>query len=324
MVIWGEASPDLDVRLIDRIGRLGRQIGGGGGRWDVSVGATAGMASFNLHRKAPDDADRAATLYGALRDLADAGAGTAQPTLVLIDELQAIREDTLGAITSVVNERAGHAHPLVLVTAELPNRLDLDHLTYFRDRAQQLTIGYLDAKATRDAIAIPARQLGVRWDPDALDAIAAASRGYPYAVQVYAHATWRAAGTGDHIDLHSAEDGRRRGLEQMSRLYRSRWESLPPRLQQYMGALAHISPEDDAVVTSTVPAALHDAPAARSRDLATLRDRHGAVIHARGRVRPSLPGWGRWIIALQQREPFLDLGVVERAEEIRRRGSLGA
>ena len=131
--------------------------------------------------------------------------------------------DTLGAITAVANERSGSSHPLVLVTAELPNRLDLEHLTYFRDRAQQLPVGLLSTAATRDAIAAPARDHGVTWDRTALDAIANASGGYPYAIQVYAHATWRAAAPGEHITLDAAQEGKRRGFEQMGRLYQSRW-----------------------------------------------------------------------------------------------------
>lgn len=319
IVVRGEASPDLDLRLIDRIARIGQQLDPKGARWNLSVGASAGIASMNLSRSSPDDPTRAATLYGALRDLAEDASRHDRPILVLVDELQAIREDTLGAITSVANERAGSAHPLVLVTAELPNRLDLEHLTYFRDRAQQITVSHLDMEATRSALTAPAKQFGVSWDRDALDLIARASTGYPYAIQVYGHAAWEAAEPGDRITMAAAQAGKRRGYQTMSRLYESRWETLTPRLQQYMGALAHISPQGRPVPTASVPEALADVPSGRSRDLATLRDRYGAVIHTNQKVRPSLPGWSRWIITLQRDEPFLDADIVERTTRIRER-----
>lgn len=313
VVLRGESSPDIDLRLLERARRLGAVLAPEGGQWNVTFGAHAGIASVNVQRASPEDPVRAATLYGTLHDLSDAAADQQRPVLVLIDELQTIREDTLGAITAVVNERSGSDHPLVLVTAELPNRLDLEHLTYFRDRAQQLSVDYLSLSATLSAIDAPARSLGVRWDRDALDTVARASAGYPYAVQVYAHAAWRAAPPGDQITLDAARAGVRTGLEQMSRLYRSRWDGLTERQKQYMGVLAHLAPNGAAVPTSTVASALGDPITSWSGDLAALRDRQGAVVHSKRRVRPSLPGWSRWIIDLQQEEPFLSDHLIGRA-----------
>jgi hypothetical protein len=315
VVLRGESSPDIDLRLIERARRLGRDLTTDGGRWNVTFGATAGIASVNVQRGAADAPERTASLYGTLSELSEAAAEQHRPVLVLIDELQTIREDILGAITAVVNERSGSEHPLVLVTAELPNRLDLEHLTYFRDRAQQLSVDSLSLPATLSAIDAPARALGVIWDQDALQTTARASAGYPYAVQVYAHAAWRAAPPGDRITLEAARAGVGDGFEQMSRLYRSRWDGLTDRQRQYLGALGHIAPNGASVPTASVAVALGDPITSWSGDLATLRDRQGAVVHAQQKVRLALPGWSRWIIDLQHREPFLADEVVARAEQ---------
>lgn len=316
VVLRGESSPDIDLRLIERAHRLGVDLAPEGGRWNVSFGAHAGIASITVARASAEDPARAATLYGTLHDLSELAADQQRPVLVLIDELQTIREDTLGAITAVVNERSGSSHPLVLVTAELPNRLDLEHLTYFRDRAQQLSVDSLSLSATLSAIDAPARSLGVTWERNALETTARASAGYPYAVQVYAHAAWRAAPPGDRITLEAARAGVGAGFEQMGRLYRSRWDGLTERQKQYLGALVHLAPNGAPVPTSSVARALGDPITSWSGDLAVLRDRQGAVVHSKQRVRPALPGWSRWIIDRQQEEPFLADDVVARAAHL--------
>ena len=62
----------------------------------------------------------------------------------------------------------------------------------------------LDAAAVEDAIAVPARALGVTWEPAAIAAIDRASGGYPYFVQELASAAW-AAHAGDTIRAEDVE-----------------------------------------------------------------------------------------------------------------------
>jgi len=56
------------------------------------------------------------------------------------------------------------------------------------DRWSYQRLDLLDAAAAEDAIAVPARALGVTWEPAAIAAIDRASGGDPYFVQELASA----------------------------------------------------------------------------------------------------------------------------------------
>ncbi len=312
VVLRSEAGEDLAADLVAKIARIGPTIDRRRS-WDVTLGGAlpGGMASVQARRQR---APAATTLTSALEELADASANDGRSLMVIIDELHEISRNDLRSITGITNQLSGSRHPVVMLTAELPERLDLDHITYFRDRAQRLAIGGLEPTAAYAALVAPAEARGVDWDPKAATGVVKASGGYPYALQVNAAACWNAARAreDDHISIDAAREGLIRGREQLNQLYAERWARLPERPRRYLTALAHIETGDIPVRTREVAAALGDPPQSWSQVLARLRDDHGAVLTARGQVHFALPGWARWIRDQERAKPLLGADDVAR------------
>lgn len=317
VVLRAEAGRNLAGDLADEINRIGPAVDRQRA-WDVTLGASApGIANVSAQRRQPPTA---ASLSGALKDLAAAASDAKRPMLVLIDELHEISRDDLRAIAGVTNQLSGSRYPVVMVTAELPDRLRLEHITYFSDRATRIPIGNLDRDAARAAIAAPARARGVEWDPDAVAAVVHAANGYPYALQVHADACWDAARTGDQIGTLDADRGLEASHQRMSDLYSQRWDQTPDRPRKYLSALALLEEGDRRVTTAEVAEALGSKTTSWSQTVAKLRDHQGAVtLPRRGTVTISLPGWAHWIRQKEASNPNLDDDTIARIDHRRGR-----
>lgn len=116
--------------------------------------------------------------------------------------------------------KAGVTHPDRLFVLEpLPLTLPPEHAAY--------------------AIVEPARQVGISWHPDAVEAVVAASNGYPAHLQLFAHATWVSAEgptTITRADVETALPQAAAQLEQ--RTLGPRWERMPDRQMEFLAALA--------------------------------------------------------------------------------------
>ncbi len=92
------------------------------------------------------------------------------------------------------------------------------------------------------AVARPAADIGVAWTPDALDAIADRTDGYPFFVQVWAHHTWNVA-VDDPIsvaDVERATGAVRLALD--SSFFAARIARIPESEVAYVRDLASLGP----------------------------------------------------------------------------------
>jgi hypothetical protein len=111
----------------------------------------------------------------------------------------------------------------------------------FSERFAYRRLEPLPDEAVQLALAAPAEELGVRWEPDALNAATAVAQGYPYSVQLIGDSTWAAAGhpeRGGLLTMAHVRDGRRRMRQDLNALFRARWEKCTPSEQQLMRAMA--------------------------------------------------------------------------------------
>ena len=309
VVLRAEAGANLAEDLVAEMNRIGPTVDRKRA-WNLSLSASVpGLGASVQRRQAPAPT----SLSGALKDLAAAAAEAKRPVIVLVDELHEISRDDLRAITGVTNQLSGSRYPVVMVTAELPDRLQLEHITYFNDRAKRIDIGDLDPEAARWAIIAPAKARGVEWDPEAVDRVASAANGYPYALQVHADACWNAAGPGERISVSAAVRGVGVGHEEMTGLYSQRWDQTPDRARRYLSALALLEEGERSVSTSEVAGALGSKATSWSKTVAELRDQQGAVsLPQRGVVAISMPGWAEWIREREASDPILSADTVAR------------
>jgi hypothetical protein len=185
--------------------------------------------------------DDLAALFEVLGETArDLGIGV----LILIDELQEASRDELTAINVAVHELGQTASPLPLIVIgaglpSLPAQL-ADATSYAERLYDYRPVGLLDVDASKDALVIPANELGVEWEQDALSSALETARGYPYFLQAIGKHVWDNARQ-NPIDGDDVEVGLRAARKEVDDgLYRSRWERATPAQRDLMRALARL------------------------------------------------------------------------------------
>ena len=227
---------------------------------------------------------------------ADVGKGVA----VFIDEMQDLGPDDVSALCAACHELGQQGRPLIVVGAGLPHLPAV--LSASKSYSERLfryaRIDRLDRPAADAALVLPAREEGVEFEPDALDAMQAATGGYPYFVQAYGKAVWdvarRSPITAADVQVAAPEAE----VELAVGFFGSRYERATPAEREYLRAMAEATDrisDDDDVPTAAVAEAL-GRPA---QSLSPARDallKKGLVYSAqRGRIAFTVPHFGRYL-----------------------------
>lgn len=158
-----------------------------------------------------------------------------------IDELQEGAVRDLTTLVTFVHQTAGSEQPVFLLGAGLPNTPShLHDVRTYTERWRYFVLRLLTHSESREAIARPARELGVRFEPAALARLLSEADGYPYFLQEYASAAWTAR-RGRTISLDDVEGvilGVRRSIE--AGLYEPRFRRLTSRECAFVIALAEL------------------------------------------------------------------------------------
>ncbi|MHB1800140.1 MAG: helix-turn-helix domain-containing protein [Actinomycetes bacterium] len=153
-----------------------------------------------------------------------------------MDELQESTAAELTALNTAVHRIGQAGSPLPLIVYE------------YRP------VGLLSEQASRDALVVPAGNLGVEWAPDGLSAAVAVAQGYPYFLQSIGKHVWDDARRSP-IDLNDVELGLSEAREEIDNgLYRSRWERATPAQRDLLRALATLGREEPAAVADIAEA----------------------------------------------------------------------
>jgi hypothetical protein len=162
---------------------------------------------------------------------------------LLVDEVQDADLSTLRPLITVVHQSAATAHPILFACAGLPGTpARLHEARTYTERWLFFHLALLTQAQAVDAIRLPAEELGVSVERDALDLLATESGGYPFFVQEYAKAAWDQH-RGKQITMSDARAvvaGVRAVLE--NGFYRERFERLTPRELRFAIALAGLGP----------------------------------------------------------------------------------
>ena len=107
--------------------------------------------------------------------------------MIGLDELQDAPPDDLLRIIRVVHETAGTDRPVLFMGAGPPNSSRvLQGVRTYTERWANHRRELLTRSETFEAVDVPAREFGVHWHQDAVEAIYGRSHGYPYFVQEFA------------------------------------------------------------------------------------------------------------------------------------------
>jgi len=112
--------------------------------------------------------------------------------VLLIDEIQFLRPPDLEALIVALHKCTRRALPITLVGAGLPQipRLAGEAKSYSERLFRFPQIGELGARDARDALVLPAHDLGVELESQAVDLIVDCTQGYPYFLQEYGRIVW--------------------------------------------------------------------------------------------------------------------------------------
>ena len=200
---------------------------------------------------------------------------------MFIDEMQDLAADDVSAICAACHEISQSGLPVIVVGAGLPHLPAV--LSAAKSYSERLfryqRIDRLDRDAADLALRAPAADEDAEFEPEALDAMYAATAGYPYFVQAYGKAAWdvapRSPITADDVRVAAPEAE----AELAVGFFGSRFERATPAEREYLRAMADAavgSPTratevDDigSVPTAEVAAVLGTQAASRSRRPAT-------------------------------------------------------
>lgn len=263
-------------------------------RWQpgIDVPAATGRA---------DSGDIEIDLVELLSDVAGLAAEVGKGVAVCIDEMQDLMPDDVSALCAACHELSQQGLPLIVVGAGLPHLpAVLSASKSYSERLFRYTrIDRLDREEADRALLTPASDENVDFTPEALDALYAATEGYPYFIQAYGKAVWDAA-TVSPITADDVAIGAPAAESELAvGFFGSRFERATPAEREYMIAMADLGADagDEPVSTSDVAAHLGRKPQSLSPARDALMKKGLVWSGERGHIAFTVPHFGRYLRA---------------------------
>ena len=275
-------------------------------RWNpgIDVAAVTGRA---------DSGDIEIDLVELLTDVGGLAADVGRGVAIFIDEMQDLDPEDISALCAACHEISQSGLPVIVVGAGLPHLPAV--LSASKSYSERLfkysRIDRLDRSSADLALQSPAKDEGAEFHQDALEAMYAATGGYPYFIQAYGKVAWDSApGTPITIDdiRVSAPEAE---AELAVGFFGSRYERATPGEREYLRAMADAAQivdeqaqgagigldDSESVTTASVAAVLDRKP----QSLSVARDallKKGLIYSAeRGRIAFTVPHFGRYLRA---------------------------
>ncbi len=273
-------------------------------RWNpgIDVAAVTGRA---------DSGDIEIDLVELLTDVGGLAADVGKGVAIFIDEMQDLGPDDISALCAACHEISQSGLPVIVVGAGLPHLPAV--LSASKSYSERLfrysRIDRLDRSAADTALQAPAKEEGAEFQREALEAMYAATGGYPYFIQAYGKVAWDSAPaspiTGQDVRLAAPEAE----AELAVGFFGSRYERATPGEREYLRAMAdaaQLAAQDsqglalddiESVTTASVAAVLDRKP----QSLSVARDallKKGLIYSGeRGRIAFTVPHFGRYLRA---------------------------
>lgn len=159
-----------------------------------------------------------------------------------IDEMQYLSEAEFSALIMAAHKAAQATLPLIVVGAGLPQIVGLagQSKSYAERLFDYPSVGPLGPDDARRALAQPAADMGVAYEPEALDRLVAVTRGYPYFLQQWGYEVWNLAEQSP-ITLADVERATTKAIAALDEsFFRVRFDRCTPAEKRYMRALADL------------------------------------------------------------------------------------
>ena len=273
-------------------------------RWNpgIDVAAVRGRA---------DSGDIEIDLVELLTDVGGLAADVGRGVAIFIDEMQDLGPQDVSALCAACHEISQSGLPVIVVGAGLPHLPAV--LSASKSYSERLfkysRIDRLDRSSADLALQSPAKDEGAEFHEEALEALYAATGGYPYFIQAYGKVAWDSAPTSPI----TAEDIRVAAPEAEAELavgfFGSRYERATPGEREYLRAMADAAQiaardqdgpgldDSESVTTASVAAVLDRKP----QSLSVARDallKKGLIYSGeRGRIAFTVPHFGRYLRA---------------------------
>lgn len=203
---------------------------------------TFGLDLDATHGSHADSGSLDLDLSQIVREVSAAAGENGRGLALLIDEAQDLTSDELTAICSVMHMATQRRWPVLIALAGLPSLpVKLGEAKSYAERLFSYhQVRELSGHHARAAIVDPAAAQDVTWDEDALHTVIDATSGYPYFLQEYGQAAWKAAdAASEHITFADARVAHEAALRTLdSGFFRVRWERATPTERDYLKAMA--------------------------------------------------------------------------------------
>jgi hypothetical protein len=191
-----------------------------------------------------DSGDLEADLPALFLAIGEAARARKTAVAIIVDELQYLSEIEFSALIMALHKIAQKGLPLILVGAGLPQVVGLAGRS--KSYAERLfdypEIGPLSETDAAKALAEPAERAGISFTAEALAAIYAQTRGYPYFLQEWGYQAWNLA-VPPTIDAAVIERATQASINRLDEgFFRVRFDRLTPREKDYMRAMALLGP----------------------------------------------------------------------------------
>lgn len=296
----GTGLRGIDVDLSDRapLSRRLRSL-------SLELGVGPAKAGVELDVSAPAEpgssaASAALSAYVAEASVAARAKGSAGLCL-LIDEIQAAPRADLRTLAYAWQElqNAPDAPAAVVFAAGLPNAPDvLTAAVTFSERFAFRTLERLGERDAAEALEAPADRHRVSWSPALLAAVLARAEGYPYFLQLYGDALWRAArpAQGDVLQESLLADAQAGVDRELDTMFRARWAKASPGERRLLVAMAELSdPGEGAVRRGDVATRMGVGTNDLSVPRRSLLDKGLVEVAARGTLRFTVPGFAGFV-----------------------------
>lgn len=142
-----------------------------------------------------DSGDLERDLADLLQSVGELAKATGKGFALLIDELQYLTADDYSALLVALHRTSQRGLPVFFAGAGLPTLPGLsgNAKSYSERLLTYPRIGPLTPEEGKIAIEEPARNLGISYEPDALELILTRTQCYPYFLQEWGYASWNAA-----------------------------------------------------------------------------------------------------------------------------------
>ncbi len=249
-----------------------------------------------------DSGDIEIDLLELLTDVGGLAADTGKGIGVFIDEMQDLGADDVSALCAACHEISQSGLPVIVVGAGLPHLPAV--LSASKSYSERLfayqRIDRLTREAADRALAAPAAEEDAEFDEVALEAMYAATGGYPYFIQAYGKVVWdhapRSPITAADVEVAAPEAERELAVG----FFGSRYERATPGEREYLRAMADAAVDLGAdavgtVATADVAAMLGKKPQSLSPARDALLKKGLIYSGERGRIAFTVPHFGRYL-----------------------------